>query len=90
MSQNHTPGPWGDNDKTIYVRGATWLGSVNWEDAEALANARLIKAAPDLLEALRDVVEELRMIRMKDVGTVYDVLCRIKADAAIAKAEGLK
>lgn len=40
-----------------------------------------------LLQALKAVNEELRLIRMKDTAAVYDPYCRIMADAAIASAE---
>lgn len=50
-------------------------------------HAHLIAAAPAMLEALKALREELRLIRMKDTGAVYDVMCRIQADAAIAAAE---
>lgn len=58
-------------------------------DAEAEANARLIAAAPDLLEALcwmRSCFDEHGELR-----ETYDDQCSVsleKADAAIAKAEG--
>lgn len=56
--------------------------------AHNFANAHLIAAAPDLLEALKACLEELRLIRMKDCGAVYDIMCRHDAEMAIAKAEG--
>jgi len=62
MRFNHTPGPW----------ALTAFGG------ESLANARLIAAAPDLLEALKSVV----MISDRK----HDAWDR--AHAVIAKAEG--
>lgn len=57
MSKQHTPGPWKYEASTKTVRSIpsnywiatmdSWEGAVNHE-----ANARLIAAAPDLLEAL--------------------------------------
>jgi len=91
----HTPGPW-------HVANVGWIASergticamyamktgLHGEDIEGEANARLIAAAPDLLDALKAAQEELRLIRMKDTNAVYDVLCRSQISAAIAKAEG--
>ncbi len=50
-------------------------------DADARANARLIAAAPELLEALRDLAESVRAAGI--TGPYLDA-----ADAAIAKATG--
>jgi len=55
----HTAGPWSvqfarrDTMHTIYGASGTGeaIGTVNGWRADALANARLIAAAPDLLEA---------------------------------------
>jgi len=108
MSASHTPGPWsvfdgrevdgispwvvtGSGDPSdsdgLYVAGLAVI------DAETLANARLIAAAPDLLEALKtvrdyvsDIVEghiegsaKLQFVAREDIVTI---------DAAIAKALG--
>lgn len=88
----HTPGPWeaekfgaihGGEDQQ-YFRGrrrsqvATACLAGNIHDDERDANARLIAAAPDLLEALKEV------IALSDrKHEAWD-----KAKAAIAKAEG--
>lgn len=55
--------------------------------AEAIANARLIAAAPDLLKSLVDLVG-LANAAMREVGE-YDIETELAdARAAIAKAEG--
>ena len=56
---------------------------VNDDNWECEANARLIAAAPELLEALRGI----RDMRIGDPEKVVDAAFA-KADAAIAKAEG--
>ena len=56
------------------------------------ANAEFIVKACnshyDLLEALKGAQEELRLIRMKDTGAVYNTVIRIQIKQAIKKAEG--
>lgn len=54
------------------------------EESTQMANARLIAAAPDLLEALREMVSQFT----KTPSTLTDSLVRGKAHAAIAKATG--
>lgn len=82
----HTPGPWAqyEGDPLIIVDsygaslGEMSAGSPNVSRSEQIANARLIAAAPELLDALRAVVS------VADRKTVeFDL-----AHAAIAKATG--
>jgi len=65
----HTPGPWrvGENDRndqpTVYGENEAWLvavvphGCLGSMEATAAANARLIAAAPDLLDAAERLLE---------------------------------
>ena len=91
----HTPGPWkiteddyghehwfgGDGEGQIFVNG--WVNGgckkhpSEWRKLQA--DARLIAAAPDLLESLRGFIEH---------GTCFDADDWAKAKAAIAKATG--
>ena len=96
----HTPGPWKTkrdrhNRHRFEVRGkpdghltpciaitASWLDSD--PESESAANARLIAAAPDLLEALREYVDQDFMACGYDSG--IGGTTQSKAEAAIAKA----
>ena len=103
---SHTPGPWhvgGKGNAIVYAdveggsyavaNAVTFHGQPNFEDA---ANARLIAAAPDLLEALRKLVGLI----MDEHGSGADLLpvhhefdpehyaAIREARASIAKAEG--
>lgn len=85
----HTPGPWFvkgqfigprlSEDSGIQLKVARVAGDET--DAEADANAHLIAAAPDLLEALVEAAEFIQPFNRAE-----DLLDRI--DAAIAKATG--
>lgn len=105
MEGKHTPGPWRltesileDGRPFFSIAGADRvdLGYLSLRSAEELtANARLIAAAPDLLEALEAVIDDLS-------GGIQDCIdnggseawiseadTRLKnARAAIAKARG--
>ena len=89
MSAKHTPGPWEDvgpneeGERCIFggddsgVAVTIPVGNPDMNEARSIANARLIAAAPELLEAIKGVV------RIADRNTVeFDA-----ARAAIAKAE---
>ena len=92
----HTKGPWkwtqagggwwvllGGNGETVCDDGSA-CGEYNREIDPDGPNARLIAAAPDLLEALkalRDKVADYELGHMDDPEM-------LAADAAIAKAEG--
>lgn len=97
----HTPGPWtahqyGVRDAGGYICALKWPSLYTGQDerywretAERQADARLIAAAPDLLEALRDIVSwipnEAALERLGFL-TEFPELARKKAVAAIAKA----
>jgi hypothetical protein len=89
----HTPGPWtydftdahGNHygGFSVEVNGAVICGRAGWPSRaeESLANARLIAAAPELLEAAKHAAMEWRLH-----GQLTDS-CRV-LERAIAKAEG--
>jgi hypothetical protein len=103
----HTPGPWVVKSRATTYDVIGYAGmkvvSTSWHDsirnpyplkAEALANAQLASAAPDMLAALKKAREfitngvDLGFIRMPDPTTpdsAHDTPPMI--DAAIAKAE---
>lgn len=92
----HTPGPWfirkaNPGNCDLYQEGygaiADFMvdGPNEKMDAEAVANAHLCAAAPDLLEALIRATNLLRQSGYE--AGVYNSAID-QADAAIAKAEG--
>ena len=89
----HTPGPWiasEPNGKGNGWRvGPAWLGERAWSP-ETAADARLIAAAPEMLEALEKLLEDAYC----DCGGCHcrrpSYAARDAADAAIAKAEGAR
>jgi len=88
----HTPGPWlvtGGN-ATPCVNDLTGR-DVAWPSRRrgypAMANARLIAAAPELLDALRDVVSYY-VVRIGGKVDTRRAAALDRARAAIAKAEG--
>lgn len=103
MSAKHTPGPWftdekhySDKHRYVMSEHAPFLGTVAVVAlgfAEAEANARLIATAPDLLEALTKLVEDLEMRSNWKRGSENGVVdcgnsVYLKARSAIAKARG--
>jgi hypothetical protein len=92
----HTPGPWAlgerdENDQRIvrseHIEICTcWHHCVGNIERQMEANARLIAAAPDLLWALRDLLELAEaLMRETDREPVPDGAI-VQARAAIAKA----
>lgn len=69
---SHTPGPWINDNGLVYGKNTEFVGAPSWDiyDAsewhghaeEAQANAKLIAAAPDLLEALQTVLSGISRI----------------------------
>ncbi len=99
MEYTHTPGPWKTGralnttgSVKIVHRGHLTLAWASCEDVsditrdEAMANASLIAAAPDLLAALRDMVATWEGPR--ELAAIKFAQNVIAARAAIAKAEG--
>lgn len=97
----HTPGPWAVNYSPAdgfsvwhdprqhgdMKRGAVIIAADLRAKPETEANARLIAAAPDLLAALRDLLEWGRdNTSPRDDNSPHNLL--IAAAAAIAKAGG--
>jgi hypothetical protein len=84
----HTPGPWkvsgGGNAPVIQAQDDTWIcTSCAPTKEEARNNARIIAAAPDLLEAANSALKLLR-----GSGFTESTGAVIQLKAAIAKAEG--
>lgn len=84
----HTNGPWSiDENAQItngkYILGRVYCGDVfPCEDDELNANAKLIAAAPTLLEALQSLLPLCQNFILEDgPGNVY-----LKAERAIKKA----
>lgn len=92
MTAQHTPGPWffckqddTDEDSEFFVMESNkydWPNVVAETDREA--DARLIAAAPDLLEALQAIVRSLS--DQDDEGMIEHAEPMIRARAAIQKA----
>jgi hypothetical protein len=88
---NHTPGEWEirDNDyfpnqKTIETDGSSRvIAVIDKSDEEDLANARLIAAAPELLEVLEKWAEFMRENYAPEELSWYG-----ETEAAISKARG--
>ena len=85
----HTPGPWCAVEDTIfkdYGDKAYPVASVESWGEDTDHNARLIAAAPDLLEALKELVKSTAPICDGSYGDEMDNAF-LRARAAIKKAE---
>jgi len=85
-NSKHTPGPWQVDEAwndyyIVYEKGniAELVSPTDMNDAEFIANVHLMAAAPELLAALKVLVNELGYMEYAE----FD-----DARAAIAKAEG--
>jgi len=97
--QGHTPGPWHVEDAPdsglIFIRShpaEVSLANIRkGQDHPNEANARLIAAAPELLEALQSILFQAGCREARDLGNLnYDRLHAVEAQAraAIARATG--
>src|SRR5690554_6545988 len=92
-----TPGPWMLSGCTVYAlndqgfnRFSAHVQDAHTGEHELNANARLIAAAPELREALEDMLSGWKYIR-ESHGDLYGVgwdRAQNKARAAIAKVKG--
>ena len=98
----HRAGPWEIDSVSLRNMGALEIKGIGWrgsrivavaqfsggsEDPEVRANARLIKAAPELLEALEDIIEQTEK-SMFILGADLGDSIRVFGKQAIAKAKG--
>ena len=100
MTTKHTPGPWHvdteDQDADIHSgfgMAAKTMGHGHAQDGEGTANARLIAAAPELLDALNEQDRFLGVLSGTVPLSEKDTHRRIQINreavrAAIAKATG--
>jgi hypothetical protein len=98
VAGGHTPGPWVVTSDGHYVSPAADLTKIvalvfrpdTDSETERLDNARLIAAAPELLEALREARDALHQHYVDWDGEPEDAvplqLARAKCETAIAKA----
>lgn len=87
-TQKHTPGPWvRTNENGIrHADGKTLIAQTFWPSQEVnKANARLIAAAPELLEGLKQAVEELSDYAPTPLNGLSALIRKL--DAVIDKAE---
>ena len=91
----HTPAPWTVANRAIYGTNGVvkpFIASVedDHNDGETVANARLISAAPDLLDACRSALAELEKLAEQNIFSLGDpALITIRElQAAIIKATG--
>lgn len=98
MESKHTPGPWrvGDAGATVFgpkteapspVRIATVTNNAIPSDAQR-ANARLIAAAPELLDACEEAIAEAHRLNEAAGYTVFNPTAFGMMRQAIAKAQG--
>jgi hypothetical protein len=93
MKTKHTPGPWQINtwnptqvcDTDGENRGCAPIAYMSGTQAEMVANAALIAAAPELFAALELCRARLRSASYKDDATTYALE---RASAAITRATG--
>ena len=83
MKQKHTPGPWSINGNKIDGNGYHIVSVNSHRTSEGEANARLIAAAPELLEALILICDrDWAYAGMEEMKII------ISARSSIAKATG--
>lgn len=89
LENQSTPAPWHREDDWIVSEAGVCIASIaSWLDNHE-ANARLIIASPNVLEALEDLVDHLWDNRKRDVKKDYSLMVtEVAARNAIAKVKG--
>lgn len=96
MKNQHTPGPWQFDTSALtgridirknHANGDSRIIGYVWKGE---SNANLISAAPDLLSALHLLLDKLHAHAPKLITDVHMENAIVKAEIAIAKAEGVK
>lgn len=90
MNTKHTPGPWemnvGQDGAVVYHPDQGTIADIPMDLSAHPHNARLIAAAPELLEALRELLNAPDPDEVEDATPRFRAV--MKAHAAIAKATG--
>jgi hypothetical protein len=94
MKTTHTPGEWMQETEStvkgnfaIFERNTdTHIATVHNIGAEAEANAKVIAAAPDLLNALQNALAVLEQTDLSPIPGLYDTLQWVEMEQAIQKA----
>ncbi len=102
MNKQHTPGPWATRESATHVTVTNARGDAVFHDDKripgVMADAHLIAAAPELLDALRWYEAQAKNMGKaaihSDSKTILSIMHEVAVDygkrarAAIAKAEG--
>lgn len=85
MNTKHTPAPWSYKNNCVIGDNATEVVAqvFGFDTKEKKANAKLIAAAPDLLEALQLMVSRFEN---SHIGYIKSDYAKAKAKSAIKKA----
>jgi hypothetical protein len=91
----HTPGPWdvagtthSRKHLTVHAPGMDPVAFVHNGSDRGEADARLVAAAPDMYDALTEVLAEISRINAAAGHTVFNPTATSMARAALGKAEG--
>lgn len=88
MERKWTPGPWWINgQKSVRGPDFEYIANANWKNGKA--NAQMIAAAPDLYQALEEMVnEQVDYMTRNALGDPEKQFSIKLARAALAKARG--
>lgn len=95
MTAKHTPGPWHIDGHEVHAGdGCEFVTTFDPSTAVGTANARLIAAAPELLDTLKEALRVMETAGWQHPFNLHyhddcDLSCAVvRARAVIAKAEG--